>query len=237
MIGKILSRILYYRYPQYVWAQRIKTLVKEFVDTDHLTFLDVPAGDGVISFWLSKSYANNPFVLCDIDHSKMQRAGRYLRGKNVTVHEANVFELAVGNSNVWLLINSLYLIDEIDLLFSRLAPLCPYVVVVCPRVDHVNYKSFMGKHPSFINHHELSIDETIAFFGKYGYALMHQEDLINIPFHRYSDNVAAKAVLGILFNGLDRFANRNDPAYWLAIFRREARATPASVIGPAATRP
>jgi hypothetical protein len=221
MVARILSCILYYRYPQYVWAKRIKTLVTEFIDTDNLTFLDAPAGDGVISFWLSKSFNNNPFILCDIDHGKMQRARRYIRGTNVTLHEANLLELAAGNTNVWLLINSLYLIDAIDVLFSRLAPLCPYLVAVCPHINHVNYKSFMARHPSFTNHHELTADETIAFFGEYGYSLMHKEDVINIPFHRYSDNFATKAALRILFNALDPLANKNNPAYWLAIFRRK----------------
>lgn len=224
MFSKLLKKtsiLIYFRFPQYIWAKKICYIINEKVELKEFDLFDAPCGDGIVSYWVNKSHQGKNFILCDISRDKITAAKKYLAEKNMEIYEGDIFDIDLkNNSYIWLLINSVYLIQNIDVLINKLSGYCPYIIAIFPHIDHENYSYFKKKNPEFVNHYEMNVDETIRFFSKNDYEVIYKEDLISIPFHKYSSNPAIKFFWGMIFNCVDRFIKNKNKAYWIAVFKR-----------------
>lgn len=64
----MLSYIYYLRYPQFNWAKEIFNVIQEHKLLNSSTeIIDMPSGDGIISYWLQNKIKKNNFILLDID--------------------------------------------------------------------------------------------------------------------------------------------------------------------------
>ena len=116
----------YYRYPAHHWAADISQILTQTSMGD-AAIIDAPCGDGIISYWLIKRGIRHRYELYDISERTIGVARRMADWKKTRQLELHIEPLDIhqvplghGTEDIWLLINSLYLLPEIDQLLSRM---------------------------------------------------------------------------------------------------------------------
>ncbi|MCA9218130.1 MAG: class I SAM-dependent methyltransferase [Planctomycetales bacterium] len=226
MISDLLRFPRFYRYPYYHWGKAFSSLLSEADVADDATIIDAPCGDGVVTFWLAKNGFRNSFVLCDIAERDVNRARKLkdwpaLRNVEVKVTLADIHDLKVTcerTRDVWFLINSLFLLPEIDRLFEKMRPRVEHVIGLFPDISSRNYRCYKKRHPT-MNANEMDRNEVSAFFNRHGYETKKTLDASFIPHHC----IQPMRLQQIARYGLNPFGNlvsKKDPCYWVGLFSR-----------------
>jgi len=217
----MIADIFNYRYPQFIWAQEISTVLASGLikNLNERRIIDAPCGDGIISFWLRKRFPDLRLELYDIDKSLVETAQRNI--KNVVVEAESVFDLVLeGNDNIWLLVNSLYCLPDKEKLLAHFRPEVEYIIAVFPHIDHINYKTFLKNNPGFVNPGAMSQAMTIDLFLAHGFKHILLKDVTHIP-HFTLNKVRMGGLTKRILNILDPLFKSKNGSYWLAVFEKQ----------------
>ena len=206
----------YYQYPQYLWAHEIYSLLKDYNIIGKRNFLDAPCGNGIISYWLYNKFNISQIELIDSHSESVNLAKKYLPELNVSCQNIFNLNLNLRKNDIWLFINSLYCLENGELVISHLKKRSEYIIGIFPHINHNNYKSFFEKNPGFRNPTELNENETIMLFNSNGYDLLFKKSITYIPYHKYHFRGDR-----IIFNIFDRFISFLKGAYWISLFKRK----------------
>ena len=214
----------FYRYPAQRWTVDIREILSQR-SLENKTIIDAPCGDGVITYWLMKAGLGKRYELYDLSERAIAVAGRigdWSKAKPFEMHVEcqDIFKIPVdrGTDDVWLFINSLFLLPNIDELMSRMRPRAQTIIAVFPQITSQNYKGFVSQAPGR-NISEMGQDETIAFFAKHGYLLSDQRDFCYVPILRLKSKYTRLAA-SYLVNPIERLFPRQEACYWLGVFDR-----------------
>jgi hypothetical protein len=211
----MLSNLHYFRYPSFIWAQRILRLISSQIGGDFFQIYDMPCGDGIISYWLGKKL-DKTFYLIDIDHNIIEKCKEYYKKQNV--YQGNLYDVKIEESKtLWLIINSLYCLDSKEL-FSNKHP--KYIIGIFPYIDHNNYKAFFKNNSQAKNPNEMSKEETILFFNSHNYRNIYVEDITYIPLNKISRFMKRFNKILIAFDYLEMKRGKK-AIYWLGLFIKE----------------
>lgn len=216
----------YYRYPAQHWAADIRNILAESSD-NQVTIIDAPCGDGVITYWLIKGRVGQRFELYDLSERAVTAAQKITDWKKASqfelrVEQRNIHDLPVdqGKNDVWLLINSLFLLPDIDQLLGRMRRRAKTIIGVFPRITSENYKCYAAQSPG-TNINEMGQDETIEFFAKHGYRLQQKHEFCYVPI-LYFKSKYMRLAASYLVNPIERLFPRREACYWLGVFSRDA---------------
>lgn len=221
-ITNLLSDIAYLRYPQYLWANRIIKILDRLKLSENSVILDAPCGDGIISFWLKRVFSDNRFFLCDISPDLMNKAIKSVPQSSSFTKELLSCPLPDGTDNIWLLINSFYLLFEIRKTILRFKPSVSVIIGVFPDLSHKNYQYFLKRNPQHrnLNINAMTKNETIEFFRSLGYEIESDEGITFIAFYRYYIRFFHRVFSRLLIPADMLVHSKKKPAYWIGVFRR-----------------
>ena len=206
---------IYYKYPQYLWAKEIYSIIEEHDILNNRKIIDAPSGNGIISYWLYKNYNIKDIELVDNNLQRLGAAKKYMPSLKISCKDILEINCIDRNDDIWLLINSLYCLEGGDKIISSLKNRFKYIIGIFPYIDHKNYKSFVKKNPDFHIPLELNENDTIDLFAKFGYKLLFKKDITHIPFHNFNYEIIKKS-----FNILDKYFKSLSGAYWISLFKR-----------------
>ena len=217
----------FYRYPYYHWGKAFHSLLCEADVAENATIVDAPCGDGVVTFWLVKNGVKRTFEMYDLAERDVNRARKLTEWPSakscdiqVSCCDIHTIALPAGRTrDVWFLINSLFLLPDIDQLMERMRPRIEHIIGLFPDVNSKNYRCYKKRNPS-MNANEMDRDQISEFFGRHGYATKTTVDASFIPHHC----IQPMRVQQITRYGLNPFGNlvsKKDPCYWAALFTRE----------------
>jgi SAM-dependent methyltransferase len=225
------SRFLrYYRYPHYHWATMIGKIIED-IASDGATIVDAPCGDGAISYWLIRSNIGEEYELVDISVRSVDIAKRMytldmVKDVRLSINCKNIFDIEPSSrDDIWLLINCLYLLPDIDRLLNQMRDRSRYVIGIFPYIDRKNYLCATHLYPG-LNINEMSEYATIEFFRKHGYELEIKHDVTFVAFDcltsrfHYLPSRLVQRTARILLNPLERFVPRRAGFYWIGVFGR-----------------
>ena len=215
----------YYRYPHYYWVLAIRDLLRRAGIGHEGTIIDAPCGDGAVAFGLIQHGIGRRFELCDLSERAIRAARRLENWNrspavNVTVAHKDIFQLDAGASDhdIWLLINSLFLLPDIDRLVSQLRPRARHIVGLFPYTDHRNYRCYLRLDPH-TNIHAMDRDGTVEFFERNGYDLCDSRDVTFIAYHCLPTKIARR-ISRLALMPLERFVPHRNGSYWIGLFAR-----------------
>jgi hypothetical protein len=215
-----MSALSYYYYPQYHWARRLSRLLPRHLTRGETVVVDAPCGDGVISYWLRKSgKIDNPFELYDRSPQLIDRASRITSpAAPVTARACDIFDIETSErrEDLWLLINSLYLLPDIDKLVTKMRPRFSTIAAVFPYLDRTNYRYYQKRADRVDNVNGMNDQETVTFLANQGYDLDHREDVTFLSLFRSRLRGARR-----IFNLLDPLASGGEGNYWIGVFVRQ----------------
>ncbi len=206
---------IYYQYPQYLWANEIYSLIQKYNLLERRTLIDAPCGNGVISYWLHKKFNINRIELIDNSEKDIETAEKYLPFMDISCKNILDLDSNLIKDDIWLFINSLYCLNDGELIINHLKKRSKYIIGIFPHIDHINYKSFFEKNPNFINPTELNVSDTIRLFNSAGYDLLYKNSITYFPYHKYTFSGSR-----IIFNLFDNFFSARKGAYWISLFKR-----------------
>jgi hypothetical protein len=232
-MNSLLARCYCHRYPACQWARQIGCILRRIQVTDETTLIDAPCGDGIISYRLMLSGVGNRYELCDTSERAVARARamftkRFVGRREVSIQVRDIFDMPLGNrhDDVWLLVNSLFLLPDIPTLVRRMRARVKHVVGVFPHTNTADYRSYLARRPD-VNTFPMNQQETIEFFAGQGYTLLEsqQTSYVGLRFIRsgYIRLLASYAV-----NPLERFFPRTQAQYWIGAFVRDNDFTTAT---------
>lgn len=205
-------------YPHYYWAWEIENVLRKYGLSPDATIVDAPCGEGLISYWLARAFPGNKFELVDQSGSAMTVAGRLLPGARLIRGDLYDQDMKEG-SDVWLLINSLFLLPEPERIVRRMRSRASSIVGIFPYLEHSNYRCFMQDNPDFSNTSAMSQKETLAFFERCGYSTLTCFPLTPVPYHCMRVPFL-NGILRRLYLLLDPVYPAEKGAYWLGVFNR-----------------
>lgn len=215
----------YYRYPARRWTVDIRKFLKQ-ESLEGKTIIDAPCGDGIIAYWLMKAGIGNRYELYDISQRAVSVATRMLDwqgAKEFELHieQQDIFHVPLdrGTDDIWLFINSLYLLPNVDELLARMRVRAQTIIGVFPSITSRNYKRFVAQSPNR-NINEMERDETIAFFHKHGYQLREQRESCYVPI-LYLKSKYTRLAAAYLVSPVERFFPQKEACYWMGVFERD----------------
>ena len=221
----------YHRYPHYHWAKTIGQIIAEDVVSSGATIIDAPCGDGAISYWLLQNKIGEKYELVDISERAINIASRMqnwdvANDARLSISCKDIFDIECpSRDDIWLLINSLYLLPDVDRLLSQIRHRSRYVIGLFPYINRKNYRCFERLHP-YRNINAMNENETIKFFKKYGYEVERKCDVTFIAFHcltsrlHYLPSRLVQRTTGLLLNPVERFVPKRAGFYWIGVFAR-----------------
>lgn len=183
---KLLSKIVAYKYPQYIWANDIGQLIGQLdvmQETDHI--YDVPCGVGLVAHNISLKIESE-YHAYDIDQSKIEFADKYLGGGLVEYGVNNIYTLKFEPNSTWVFVNSLYLLKDINIVIEKNKKNLSYIIGVFPYLKTNNYRYFKSQIDPFLNVNEMDKTETIEFFKEAGYELLTSRDTVRYSYLTYN---------------------------------------------------
>jgi hypothetical protein len=223
----ILRQRRYYLYPHFHWAAAIQKVLATTagIVRDDVTLIDAPCGPGGISYWLIKRNVGSRYELCDISPRAIQRAMALqswgeARGVKVSVACKDIFELDTSSParDIWLLINSLFLLPDVDRLVEHMSRRVQHVVGLFPHLDRRNYRCYVRRMPK-TNIHPMNREEVATFFQTHGYRLRATQDVTFIPFHCIPTRSIQYLALHLL-NPVEYLVPKHEGYYWIGVFSK-----------------
>lgn len=219
MIKKLIAYIYYFRYPQVNWSFAIIDIIKRY-KLENSFFYDAPCGDGIISFWIKVLYKKSKVYLIDLSEQSLSIAKKYLPSLFITNSSLESVKISTpSKENVWLMVNSLYLLKNANKIIQNNGQSCEYIIGIFPYITSENYEVFKKNNPS-INDNEMNKEETISFFNKNGFLLIEEKELTKIAQYKFSDNKLLYIILKRAFVLLDFFLFSQKSHYWLGLFKK-----------------
>ena len=162
-------RIFVFRYkllialPQAEFSRQIvKTIVKHLGTDLEISFVDFPCGNGSISLRLAKYFPKSTFNCFDLDLNELNKLRQVNSLKNIKAERRDIFEPLDRKADCWLLINSLFLLEDLSLVLNNIAP-TKHVLVIYPNIETNRYKKLIKQNPN-LNPHSLSSLEVENLF-------------------------------------------------------------------------
>jgi len=211
------TRVLYYSYPQYIWAKEIKKILNRINNPD-FTIIDAPCGDGIISYWLEKSFKND-FELYDISLKAIEKAKENIKGVKIFCND--VANIPANNKKaIWLLINSFFLLSDIEDSIQKLRNRVDYIICIFPELTSKDFLLWKKENPDYFHPNEMNFDDTVLFFANQGYQLYYQKKTIKIS--HYSKRLSLFYPLYLrIFNLCEFFFSaRKSYSFNLVVFKK-----------------
>ncbi len=216
----------FYRHPVQRWAYEIRDVLDQLPIGD-ATVVDAPCGDGVIAYWLIKQGVGRKYELYDLSSRLTDRAAQMIDWPksnrfDLRVEARDIHDIPLdGRTNdIWLLINSLFLLPDIDRMMERMRSRAKTIIAIFPIITSKNYQRFIAQSPE-MNTNEMGKDEITAFFDKHGYTLEQTRD-INCISLNYFRSKYAKMAGSYFLNPIEPLIPK-EPCYWLGVFSRNDR--------------
>lgn len=212
----------YLRYPQRGWACTIALWMRELSLTDR-RYVDAPCGDGIVSYWLARELHEARIEARDLSSQATALAAMGLCPwrTRVQVQQGAICDLATDSGNdVWLLINSLFLLPDPYGEIARLRLRFEYIVIVIPDIHARNYELYMRRSNAQRNPHALEPSMLNRKLSDLGYA--EQRSTYLSPYASYAFDQPglrrlAPPLLALMDPGPVSKGN-----YWLGLYRRVA---------------
>lgn len=221
----ILRFPLNYRYPHYHWVGAIEKVLSNAGLGNDVTFVDAPCGVGGISYWLIKRKIGTRYELLDISERAIQiakplQAWSERRGVEMSIDCKDIFDLdnSTPSNDVWLLINSLFLLPDADRLVEHMSNRAEHIVGLFPHIDRRNYLQYVARKPR-TNTNPLNQEDTIAFFKSHGYQLREKQDVTFIPFYCIPTNILRFVAIHFL-NPIEYVVPKREGFYWVGLFSK-----------------
>jgi len=217
----------FYRYPYCHWGKTFISLLADADVADDANVVDAPCGDGVVTFWLVKNGVQRSFELVDLAERDVNRARRLTAWPaanacdiHVSCGDIHELPLPAGRTrDIWFLINSLFLLPNIDRLIERMRPRIEHIIGLFPDVNSRNYRCYKKRNPA-MNANEMNREQIGAFFSRHGYVTKKTLDASFIP-HHCIQPMRVQQVTRYALNPFGNLASKNDPCYWAGLFTRE----------------
>lgn len=206
---------VHYAYPQYLWAKEVYIILQKYNLLGRRTLIDAPCGNGVISYWLHKKFNINRIELIDNSEKQIGIAKKYLPSMDISCEDILKLGSNSNEDDIWLFINSLYCLNDGELIINHMKKRSEYIIGIFPHIDHMNYKIFFEKNPNFKNPTELNVSDTISLFNSSGYDLLCKKSITHFPFYKYNYRGSR-----IVFNLFDKLFSGRKGAYWISLFKR-----------------
>jgi hypothetical protein len=225
IIIDFLISLFYRYYPQYEWYQHIYPEIAKLGLEENTTIVDMPCGDGVISYWLHKNiqFSEFPFELLDISFFLTMFIKIWTgKKKNISVKNNDIRRMTAKEkaNDVWLLVNSLFLFKENLILIRRYYPRFKYIIGIFPYIHKTNYQYYKNKFYSHNNPGAENREDTIRLFKEAGYAVQKTVELTNLCYYKYNlfgiDLLLERYFFNIIKN---RFKDK-ESYYWMGVFQR-----------------
>ena len=136
----------FYRHPVQRWAIEIRDVLTQLPVGD-ATIVDAPCGDGVIAYWLIKQGVGKRYELYDLSSRLTDRAAQMIdwpKSKNfelrVEARDIHDIPLDGRTDDIWLLINSIFLLPDIDRMMERMRSRAKTIIAIFPIVTSKNTK-------------------------------------------------------------------------------------------------
>ena len=214
------SFLLSKKYPQYNWASDIAELISEYeIDESIDQFYDVPGGAGFISSNLAKVF-DKKFYVYDIDDTKIASGKKLLGTEKIQIENKDLYKTTFKPKSLWLLINSLYLLPNIESVIAANKKNTPYIIGVFPYTDSKNYLHFKTKIDPNLNSNEMTKAQTLDFFRVNDYELVGSRDTTYFNYLLLSNIPLAKHIAAILFTFLEKCLKLKGKLYWVGVFKR-----------------
>lgn len=216
-----------HKYPQNIWANQIakeiKPLLKEV--SDDSSIVDAPCGNGIIASLVNRAIQERKFLALDINPDLL--LSPYCKKESQTpdfqIHDI-YSQLTDGDDNIWLFINSMYCLSDIEKLLSIQKPSFKFIVAVFPDIEADNYKYFLSTNPDFENPSAMNLDNTVKFMQTHGFNLIKRIGNTKIKFHIWNHKFIFKrmpnTLRNILYTCIDKLMFFKQPQYTLMIFKR-----------------
>ncbi|MCX6250249.1 MAG: class I SAM-dependent methyltransferase [Bacteroidetes bacterium] len=201
LLPKKYSNIIYYSYPQYIWALEIGKVLNKINKPGYL-IIDAPCGDGIISYWLKKSTPNN-LLLCDISVEAIEKAKEHIHGVEIYCDDINNIKVN-DREAIWLLMNSFFLLPNMEELIRKLSNTVKYIICIIPNVNSKSFLLWRQENPDFTHHYEMTEKEAINFFSKQGYGLISQKNINHLSHYSRKNSFLYPFYLRI-YNVLDNY--------------------------------
>ena len=213
----------FYRYPGQIWGAELRKIVAE-LPLENRTIIDAPCGDGGVAYWLIQAGIGKQYELYDLSERSIAVARRMQQWEKakpikLRIEACDILDVpAPEASDVWLLINSLYLLPNTDQLLRQMHNRAQTIIGIFPCTESANYQRYVSREPGR-NINAMSRDETIAYFAKHGYQLKHQKEFCYAPLNYFNSKYARLAATYFL-NPIERFFPRREACYWMGVFDR-----------------
>lgn len=179
-------KIWNHKYPQGLWAREVSKILKSNPEMIENKILDAPCGNGIIGHLVQQDHPQIPFILLDNDERLLLSPYAVQSNKTeILVDDIFTYQMK-GESNTWLLINSLYCLPNSDELINGKKANFKYIVAIFPDINRSNFKSFTRQNPNFSNESILDLPTTLNFFKQHGYEAINQKSITRIPFHKWN---------------------------------------------------
>jgi hypothetical protein len=181
--------------------------------------IDACCGDGVISYWLAKWNPSIRFVGIDIKMHDTWNCHR--KHPNLTFICGDIAsDVDTYKDSSLMIINSLFVLEDPDLVIGKFKPLFPLVFGIFPYPTSLNFRAFTRRNPLYPNLSVMSKERTVQLFARHGYTVLDEQDLTYIPYH----HIGLRPMRLLCFEVLEEIGlGRKEAAYWLGVFSNKRR--------------
>lgn len=211
------------RSPQNNFFDSIKNILNEIKNEDPYVrrIFDCPGGDGIITKELATSYSDLHFSCVDISEAEISKlmSSRLPENLDYAVGDLHKMNIACDQFDVWLIINSLFLLPDLDDVLQKLKNF-KYVIIIIPNINSKYYNLFETLNPE-VNINPLSIKDVLQEFNNVKFREIRIKPLGYLP--RFKINILNKLVKYISFIDKYPIFNRVNN-YYIIAFKREVLA-------------
>ena len=134
------------KYPQAIWSDKIIELLnKNNILNSIENIYDVPGGFGAIAYNMSKKIDRKYFII-DIDKNKINFAKKHISKNKMVIKQDYLENIVFNPKSLWLLINSFYLLENVNVVLDKHKSNIDYVVGLFPYTNSKNYYFFKKKY-------------------------------------------------------------------------------------------
>lgn len=202
---------LSHKYPQNIWANEIVSVFRKGIIQHDINSVicDAPCGNGIIGNLVSRKLSEFKFTLLDNDPRLKSSPYTQNLSDRISVINGDIFDYKPdGNSNTWLLINSLYCLPDAGRLIEGKKSSYRNIIAVFPDISTSNFRYFKINNPDFPNPSLMDLQSTKALFEKSGFKKVYEKSITRLPFHKLNkicENLHIPPVLkNIIFSLLDK---------------------------------
>ena len=171
-----------FKYPQSIWSKQIIAWLKQN-NVPQKTIVDAPCGNGLVGYLMAQNFKDSNVLLLDIQSSLLDSS--YVKANNIQAQIADLNTVSIPNSDVWLMINSLFCLDNATTIIKQHCKSFNTIVFVLPLVERFNYRFFMKTNPGFKNPSVMSHESLKTFMKEQGYIACYTSETTRIPNHYF----------------------------------------------------